>query len=141
MNQRRHWDRLYESHPPNERRFPTDLAIAFERERAPGSRVLELGCGRAQDSAYFAERGHRVTAADFSVNVLRAGKARYPDCDGLDFAAIDMNMQLPFTAGAFDAVYARLSLHYFNATRTRALFDEIATIIRPSGRLCFMCKT
>src|SRR5690349_5932366 len=38
---------------------------------APGSRLLDLGCGTGLDAARLAQRGHRVTATDWSPAMVR----------------------------------------------------------------------
>ena len=48
---------------------------------------------------------------------------------------------MPFRDRAFDAVYARLSLHYFPDAVTRQMFGEIRRVLRPDGMLAFMCKS
>jgi SAM-dependent methyltransferase len=54
---------------------------------------------------------------------------------------VDMREPLPFSAGRFEAVYARLSLHYFTDAATRALFAEIRRVLADGGLLAFMCKS
>lgn len=106
-----------------------------------GSRLLDLGCGAAADSAFFARAGHRVVAADFAAVILGRDRARAGAMPNLDFALVDMRSGLPFRDGAFDAVYARLSLHYYSDGVTRRLFGEIRRVLRAGGLLAFMCKS
>jgi len=103
--------------------------------------LLELGCGPGDDSAYFVRAGHRATATDFSRVILRRASARYMDLDGLSFVVADTGRPLGFAGGSFDVVYASLSLHYFTDAVTRAIFAEIARVLRAGGLLCFVCKS
>ena len=120
---------------------PTALAEEFVKLLSPQSTVLELGCGAGNDAAFFAQRGHQVTATDFSEVAIDKAKQRYTHIPTLRFREQDMTQPFPFHEDAFDAVYARLSLHYFTHTQTQGLFREIQRILKPGGLLCFMCKS
>lgn len=106
----------------------------------PGMKLLELGCGVGSDATYFAERGADVTATDFSDVVIEQDKARGRK-PNLTFQAVDISQPLPFNDGAFDAVYAHLSLHYYNEAMTTDVFKEIARVLKPDGMLFFSCKS
>jgi SAM-dependent methyltransferase len=49
---------------------------AVDRALAPGSRLLDLGCGTGLDAAHFAARGHTVLAIDSSPEMVRRTVAR-----------------------------------------------------------------
>jgi SAM-dependent methyltransferase len=135
-----HWNRVYG--PASER--ATEVS-AFAREVAAvlpaGRELLELGCGPGVDSAFFAGEGHRVTATDISSVAIERDCVRFQDQPNLIFAVVDMREPLPFDDGRFDAVYARLSLHYFPDAGTRAVFREIRRVLKAGGLLAFMCKS
>jgi len=99
------------------------------------SHILDLGCGQGQDAAYLAARGYRVTAADFSPFAL----TNFPDSAkklGVESTLLDLReIPYPFSNGYFDAVCAHLSLHYFPASLTKAIFAEVERILRPDGWL------
>lgn len=102
--------------------------------------ILELGCGEGNDSIYFAQQGYEVVATDFSDVVIEQNKARWSD-DRLSFAVQDIGQPLAFETASFDAVYARLALHYFSDDTTKQIFNEIARVLKPGGQLHFMCKS
>ena len=106
-----------------------------------GSRILELGCGPGADAEAFARAGHTVTATDFVPAVIRANRERFRDMPNLTFES--RRIDEPFTDhdGAFDAVYAHLTLHYFPHGKTQGIFAEIRRVLRPSGFLLFACKS
>jgi hypothetical protein len=55
---------------------PTGYARAVADQVAPGTTIVELGCGRGHDALWFAQRGHRVHALDYvRWPVLRAAEA------------------------------------------------------------------
>ncbi|HEU5186944.1 MAG TPA: class I SAM-dependent methyltransferase [Candidatus Saccharimonadales bacterium] len=105
-----------------------------------GSNILELGCGEGNDSIYFAQLGHTVTATDFSNVVIERNKQHAKHANLL-FLQQDTGQPLQFKNEEFDAVYARLSLHYFTDAVTKKIFAEIARVLKPGGTLLFMCKS
>jgi len=102
--------------------------------------ILELGCGEANDSIYFAQQGHNVTATDFSDVLIAQNQRRYNN-PNLQFIQQDISAPLAFNDEQFDAIYARLSLHYFTNEVTERVFTELARVLRTGGVLCFMCKS
>src|SRR5579859_1789891 len=84
-------------------------AVARIIGAGPGDRVLDLAAGTGTSSLTFTATGADCVACDFSLGMLRAGKARIgagPRGSGhgrLGFVAGDA-LRLPFRDGAFDAV-------------------------------------
>jgi SAM-dependent methyltransferase len=142
IDQRRHWDALYTRDPA--RRLaadPSPLAAECAALVTPGSLVLELGCGAGRDAAFFARAGHTVCATDFSTVALAANRQREVAPANLCYVVLSTAKPLPFRDATFDAVYARLSLHYFGDAVTRRVFREIRRVLSPGGLLCFLCKS
>jgi ubiquinone/menaquinone biosynthesis C-methylase UbiE len=140
-DQRVHWNNAHKnqwlhSHSQHQTGFAEEVNRAIK----PRSKILELGCGEGNDSIYFAEQGHVVTATDFSDEVIKQNKQRHAN-SSLKFLEQDNSQKLPFEDNSFDIVYARLSLHYFTDKTTRAIFEEIKRVLRPNGKLYFMCKS
>lgn len=101
----------------------------------PGMRVLDLGCGRATSSIFFAEEfGVQVWAADLWIkpteNLRRIGAA------GLGERVYPISVEahaLPFAEGFFDAIVSLDAYHYFG---TNDLYTaEIARLLKPGGQL------
>jgi SAM-dependent methyltransferase len=141
-DQRRHWNTLYAR--DGARRLPqvpSPFAVECAASFAPGSLVLELGCGSGRDAAYFAERGHTVCATDFSTVALAAARRHQSEQSDVHYVALDSTGPFPFRDTTFAAVYARLSLHYFTDEVTRQVFREIRRVLRRGGPLCFLCKS
>jgi SAM-dependent methyltransferase len=126
------WERKYRGLSAH-REGPHGLAEELDKCLRRGSVVLELGCGDGRDALYFAELQHRVIACDFSDAALNqfveAAARLHVEQHLLDIMALPYS----FADEDFDAVYARLSLHYFCRAVTRDIFAEIARILRPAG--------
>lgn len=62
----------------------------FVRDLPPNARILDFGCGDGRWSAALAQRGHQVTAVDYSHEALRL--ARKHDVEGsVDFRYLNFN--------------------------------------------------
>lgn len=107
-------------------------------ELPAGARVLDLGCGKALTSVFFArEHGASVVAADLWVSpddnwsmIQRGGAA-----DRVVPVLAEAHA-LPFAAGFFDAIVCLDAYHYFG---TDALYlAYLSRFLRPGGQLGFV---
>ncbi len=106
----------------------------------PGDRVLDLAAGTGTSSVTFAASGADCVACDFSLGMLRAGRARLATRDPqqtrtrgrVSFAAGDA-LRLPFRDGAFDAVTISFGLR--NVQGAQDALAEMRRVTRPAGRL------
>ncbi|HET9850361.1 MAG TPA: methyltransferase domain-containing protein [Candidatus Saccharimonadales bacterium] len=124
----------------NLRHSPSHFASIAERYFRQGSTIVELGCGVGRESEFFAKKGYRVLASDFSPVAIAQDKKIFKELD-IDFSVHDMRQPLTFSDSSVDAVYANLALHYFDDDTTRKIFDEIWRILKPGGLLAFTCKS
>jgi demethylmenaquinone methyltransferase/2-methoxy-6-polyprenyl-1,4-benzoquinol methylase len=104
-------------------------AVARAVDAQPGSRVLDLAAGTGSSSLPFAASGAFVVPCDFSLGMLRVGKAGHSD---LAFVGGDA-LRLPFADASFDAVTISFGLR--NVSDTTAALAEMARVTRPGGRL------
>jgi demethylmenaquinone methyltransferase/2-methoxy-6-polyprenyl-1,4-benzoquinol methylase len=93
----------------------------------PGDRVLDLAAGTAVSTVELARSGAWCVAADFSVGMLLAGKAR-----AVPKVAGDAT-RLPFADQTFDAVTISFGLR--NVVDHEAGLREMARVTKPGGRL------
>jgi len=102
--------------------------------RAPGGRVLDLGCGNGKSFPLFYDSGAGLVGVDFSLGMLR--KARRLHEGKLDARLVrgDIEM-LPFRDGAFDLVFSTGVLGEY-APVDRGV-REAARILRPGGVFTF----
>ncbi|MFB9238737.1 class I SAM-dependent methyltransferase [Plantactinospora siamensis] len=95
----------------------------------PGTRVLDVGTGPGTVAALALERGARVTAVDAEPSMVELAAARVP---GAEVRAAILP-DLPFPAGAFDAVIANFLINHVG--RPAAGVAELARVTRPGGRV------
>lgn len=101
----------------------------------PGSRVLDMGCGRAMTSVFFArEFGVTVWANDLWVtatqNLETVRKA------GLDDRVFPIRAEahaLPYAEGFFDDIVSIDSYHYYGTSDTYLAY--FSKFLRPGGRI------
>lgn len=108
---------------------------AAEEYFAPGSSVLDIGCGAGRTTTALADRGFDVTGLDASRAMVRA--AREADLDG-SYITADAS-RLPFADGAFDhALFSYNGLDELRpAERRAAALAEIHRVLAPGGRFAF----
>jgi len=94
-----------------------------------GEQVLDLAAGTGTSSQPFADRGASVVPCDFSLGMLRVGKAARPH---LPFTAGD-GTRLPFGDDTFDAVTISFGLR--NIVDPEVGLRELYRVTRPGGRL------
>ena len=127
------WDDLSEAR----RREDDFLAEVRDTARAlgagPGARFLDAGCGSGQYALALAAGGYRVDAVDLSpaMIAIASGHAAESGRD-VTFHVADL-VALPFPDATFDAVQARLSLHF--AFDLPATLRELGRVLLPAGRL------
>jgi SAM-dependent methyltransferase len=101
----------------------------FRDRLAPGARLLEIGAGAGQDSAYFKQHGFDVVAADLSPAMVERCRAKGIEAHVMDFLHLD------FPAGEFDAVFAMNCLLHVPNRDLPAVLSVVTTILRPGGLL------
>ena len=105
-----------------------ERAIFLRRmQEANCTRLLEIGAGTGQDSAFFASHGLEVVATDISAAMV----ARCRD-KGLDARVMDFS-QPDFPPESFDAVHAMNCLLHVPNAELPAVLASIARVLRPGG--------
>jgi SAM-dependent methyltransferase len=101
----------------------------IESLTAPGSRVLEVGCGLGDLSAALEARGCRCTGLDISPRSVALARERHP---GLDVRVSDVERD-PLPEGPFDViVFADVVGHLEDVERA---FERVRTLLAPGGRV------
>jgi SAM-dependent methyltransferase len=136
------WDAQQEWFMPDrEERFTVLIDAVEAGAGRPDPRVLDLGCGPGSLAVRLLDRmrAAHVVAIDTDPLLLALGRAAYGDRPGLRFA--DQDLRVPGWAGrlglrrAADAAVSTTALHWLNAGELRAMYAELATVLRPGGLL------
>jgi cyclopropane fatty-acyl-phospholipid synthase-like methyltransferase len=98
---------------------------------APGSQILDLGCGTGRPIAEAAlQRGHRLTGVDQAEALLALARARFPEATWIA-AAIE---QFESTQ-RFAAIVCWDSLFHIERSEHESLFARFVQLLEPGGRL------
>ncbi len=103
----------------------------------PEASLLDLGAGTGDlaREAISQQPTARVTAADFTLEMMRAGKQ---DADAFAWSAADA-LRLPFGSEQFDAVVSGFLMRNV-ADHTSALFEQYR-VLKPKGRIVILDTT
>jgi demethylmenaquinone methyltransferase/2-methoxy-6-polyprenyl-1,4-benzoquinol methylase len=108
-------------------------AVVLAAALPAGGRLLDLASGTGDIALEVLRHdpGARVTAADFSLEMMRVGRRR-PGGERIAWCAADA-LALPFADGSFDAVTSGYLLR--NVADRAGAFREQARVVRPGGRV------
>lgn len=131
------WTKLHNSYSQTNWIAKSSLFAETTKDYLPAEgKLLELGAGLGQDSAYFNGLGYSITATDLNTDHLKEL------ADGnFTVEQVDLRNHLPFSDKSFDIVYAHLSLHYFEKRITTQIFDEIYRVLKPEGIFAFFTNS
>lgn len=98
-----------------------------------GDSFLEIGCGGAFLSTYFANKGLDVFGLDFSIAALRKAKEFYR-AQGLNnaFFVCGCINQMPFRSESFDALYGGGVIEHLEDTQ--GVVRELYRVLKEGGR-------
>lgn len=100
---------------------------------APGTRLLDVGCGAGQLAIIAARAGAQVTGCDIATNWLEKGRAR-ATAEGLEITFEEGDAEaLPYKAAQFDAVVSLIGAMF--APRPDLVAAELKRVCRPGGMI------
>jgi SAM-dependent methyltransferase len=100
-----------------------------------GKRLLDLGCGAGENSVYFAKKGARCVATDYSPGMVEVA-LQLAEANGVQIEGRTANaMALEFPDNTFDLVYASNLLHHI--PDPKIALKEMHRVLKPGGKACF----
>ncbi len=113
-----------------------EIVERAELQRAgaqPGMQVLDLGTGTGELAARFEALGCVVTGTDFSPEMLRIAREKYP---AIVFQFQDLRQPWPVSLpGPFDRIVSAYVFHHFPLSQKIELMDTLCRHLSPDGRI------
>lgn len=114
---------------------PENRFILQQLGEVRGKYLLDLGCGAGENSVYFASRGARCVASDYSPGMvevaLKLAEANQVQVEGRVVNA----MAIDVPDNTFDIVYASNLLHHI--PDPKLTLREMHRVLKPGGLACF----
>lgn len=98
-----------------------------------GPRVVELGCGSGAMADYMCRNGCNVVGVDFSHNLLKIARNRYPY---VDFIEADICDYLPPLK--YDGLFTKDVLFHLPPKDMERVLRNIKNILKPNGVFCIV---
>ena len=122
---------------------PLGLAAIEAVAPADGERILDIGCGCGDTTLHVAGLvgpSGKVTGVDISSTMLARARERAAQSDRANTQFLEADAQVATVGdlgGPFDAAVSRFGVMFF--ADPVAAFANIASLVRPGGRLGFVC--
>jgi ubiquinone/menaquinone biosynthesis C-methylase UbiE len=114
---------------------PENRFILSQLGEVRGQHLLDLGCGAGENSVYFASRGARCVASDYSPGMVDVA-LKLAAANGVTVEGRVINaMAIDFPDNTFDIVYASNLLHHI--PDPQQTLREMHRVLKPGGVACF----
>lgn len=130
------WDKIYEKDASFFGEKPSDFAVScYDAMKDRAKTILELGCGQGRDSLFFASKGIKVKALDYSrFAIVQLSKRTKQTNLPIEASVYDTTKPLPFNDDTFDAVYSHMLFSMkFSQEQLKFIFKEIRRVLRKDG--------
>ena len=119
---------VYTDHFSFVHRYGEDVLSLLDA--APGSFVVDLGCGNGALTQKLAALGYRVLGIDASSDMLEKARALHPELRFEQGDATQLSLSTPA-----DAIFSNAVFHWIDADRQPQLLANLARNLRPGGEL------
>ena len=136
-NQIKLWDQIFSDQNPT--LYPYNSVVSFVFRNYPKHkekkeiRVLDVGCGGANNLFFIAEMGFKAYGIDGSKNVIQIAKKRLQQKNLTAELFIGDFRELPFKSDFFDLVIDRGSLCCLDKSGIQQTVNEINRVLLPGG--------
>ena len=103
--------------------------------------ILDSGCGTGEIALYFASRGHKVTGIDFLAEPITMAKRKATERGLTVTFLVKDALTLKGWSERFDTIIDSGLFHVFSDDDRRRYVEGLATVVKPGGRLFFLCFT
>ena len=105
--------------------------------QAPGSRILDLGCGTGLELGYYFETvpSAEITGIDLAPGMLDALRNKFPD-QSLTLV-LGSYFEVPFMEDFFDAAVSVESLHHFTKEEKTRLYTKVRNALKKRHTLFY----
>jgi SAM-dependent methyltransferase len=125
------YEGLLPARPAAEEAAAIDEALGL----APGSRVLDLGCGTGRHSVALAQRGHLVVGLDLSPTLLTIARG-LADEQGVRVTFLERDMRDLAGLGPFDAcICLYTAFGYLEGDGDARVLAGVRAALQPAGQL------
>jgi SAM-dependent methyltransferase len=113
-------------------------AIASLLDVQAGQHVLDIACGNGLTSRRLAAQGAKVTAFDFSANLIERARTRKNPNSNIDYRVIDATDEgqlVSLGKSTFDSALSNMAL--FDMADIETLFQTLPKLLKPNGTFVF----
>lgn len=128
LNDKDYWNEYYKTHRVN--KDSSTFAKYIINKLLPNKRLIDLGCGNARDSIYFAQHNIEVLGIDYADDEIKHLNENFSK-DNLKFIVQDMGAMGDL--GKFDYIYSRFSLHAISKMAEESLLNWISNSLLIGG--------
>ena len=133
---KQYWENYYKLHRVED--IPSTFALYISKYLQSNKYLIDLGCGNARDSRYFASLAVKTVGIDIVENEIDFLNSKYKS-DMLDFKVDNMGNMI--INDMFDYIYSRFSLHAINQDDQTHLFKWIENHLNLNGLLFIECRS
>lgn len=122
----------------SDKHFDRLVLQAFAAENKEKGRMIDLGCGPGQTTAFLSSCGIRLLLGiDIAEEMVKTAAAAYPS---ISFECADM-LDLRYSPASFGSALAFYSIVHFDYAEIGSFLTEVNKILRPGGDFLFSFHT